>query len=153
MYIRSSAFTHKGSIPPKYTCEGDGMSPPLEFGGVPENAASLVLIMDDPDVPTFVREDGVWDHWVIWNIDPQTLLVEEGTEPSGMKGRTTSGTLKYVPPCPPDREHRYIFRLYALDTKVGAAEGATKKEILSFIDKHIIDQAELIGTYCKRVNR
>ncbi len=153
MYITSPAFADGGRIPQKYTCEGEGISVPLAFGDVPENAVSLVLIMDDPDVPVEVRADQMWDHWIVWNIDPHTTTVPEGTEPEGVHGITTSETLAYVRPCPPDKEHRYFFYLYALDALCALQEGATKNDVLAAIDEHIIDRATLMGTYCKKENR
>jgi len=103
--------------------------------------------MDDPDVPHSIREDGMWDHWCVWNIQPDVRIVNEGCEPEGVLGKNTSGTLGYTRPCPPDREHRYIFRLYALDKMIDLVEGASKKEVESAIEGHILEKAVLIGRY------
>ena len=149
MKIISDAFKNGERIPQKYTCEGDGISPPFTFEDVPEDTISLVFIMDDPDVPISIRHDGIWDHLIVWNITPQVRIIKEGQKIEGVHGITTSGTLEYVPPCPPDREHRYFFKLYALDKKLSLEEGATKKDIESAMEGHIIENAILIGLYCK----
>jgi Raf kinase inhibitor-like YbhB/YbcL family protein len=147
MKIISSAFESGELMPVKYTCNGENVNPSLEFVDVPERAVSLVLIMDDPDVPVTVREDQIWDHWIKFNIPTSVKTVAENSEPEGVAGVGTSGNLKYHGPCPPDRQHRYFFKLYALDTKLNLPEGVTKKEVETAMTKHIIDQAELIGLY------
>ncbi len=147
MKIISSAFENGGIIPVKYTCNGEDVNPPLEFVDVPEEAVSLVLIMDDPDVPVQVREDRMWDHWIKFNIPPTTQRVAENSEPAGVAGIGTGGMLTYQGPCPPDTEHRYFFKLYALDTELDLSEGATKKEVEQAMTNHIIAQAQLIGLY------
>lgn len=150
MKLTSSQFEHSARIPSKYTCEGQDINPPLEIKDIPEGTKSLVLIMDDPDVPKNIREDGIWDHWIKFNIPPTVVAVTEGEEPSGISGKGTSGNLEYHGPCPPDREHRYFFKLYALDTKLNVSEGASKKEVEEAMDGHILDKATLIGLYEKR---
>ena len=151
MQLKSSVFEHQGSIPEQYTCEGNDMNPPLELIDIPSKAVSLVLIMDDPDVPASVRADRMWDHWVLYNIPPNTRHIQEnGLSPPGVPGKNTQGTLSYIGPCPPDKEHRYFFKLYALDTLLSLEAGATKKEVLSAIEGHVIAYAELIGLYCKK---
>ena len=115
MKLASKAFAHGESIPAKYTCDGENISPPLEISDVPSEARSLVLIMDDPDVPRNIREDGMWDHWVVFNIPPTIGDIPEASAPEGTPGKGTSGDHGYFGPCPPDREHRYFFKLYALD--------------------------------------
>lgn len=147
MKISSTQFQHNGRIPAKYTCNGENINPPLIFHNVPEQAKSLVLIMEDPDVPRQIREDGMWNHWLLWNMDPSTTEIAEGVEPNAIHGMTTSGTLNYVGPCPPDREHRYFFKLYAVDTELTIKEGATKEELLLAMADHILEEAELIGLY------
>ncbi len=147
MKITSTVFKHEGKIPPKYTCDGDNTSPPLFIEGVPENTKSLVLLMDDPDVPKRIREDGMWDHWIVFNIPPGTKELPEGKVPPGLVGVNTSGGMTYQGPCPPDREHRYFFKLYALDTMFDLAKGATKADVEKAMKLHIIAKAELIGRY------
>lgn len=152
MKLKSSAFEHLGSIPQKYTCEGKDINPPLEFVDVPPQTVSLVLIMDDPDVPVFVRKDQMWVHWIIYNIPPNTREIKENSTPPGIQGCGTGGEFHYQGPCPPDREHRYFFKLYALDTKLQLDE-AYKEKIESAMKYHILEKAELIGLYCKKSNK
>ena len=140
--LTSSAFGNNGKIPERYTCDGEGVSPKLEIEGVDENAKSLVLIMDDPDAPS-----GTWDHWVKFNISTSTKEIKEATEPEGVSGVGTSGNRDYLPPCPPDREHRYFFKLFSLDTELELGEGATKKEVEKAMKGHVLQQTELIGLY------
>lgn len=143
--LTSSAFQDNGSIPAKYTCDGENISPPLTITGVPKEATSLVLIMDDPDAPM-----GTWDHWVVFNIPPDIRAIEEAQEPPGVHGQGTRNTLVYGGPCPPDREHRYFFKLYALDTNLDLAEGVTKKEVEQAMEGHVIDSMQLVGRYDRR---
>lgn len=147
MKLTSQAFEHEGSIPPKHTCDGENISPPLSIEGVPEKAKSLALIMDDPDVPKNLREDGMWDHWVVFNIPPSTSEIPEGQEPEGVHGKGTGNNTDYYGPCPPDREHRYFFKLYALDTELDLKEGATKAEVERAMAGHIIEETQLMGRY------
>ena len=147
MKLTSSAFKDGATIPSLYTCEGNAFNPPLEFHSVPKESISLVLIMDDPDVPTSVRPDQMWDHWVIFNIPPSVTSIKEHSTPPGVQGKNTGGQNRYYPPCPPDREHRYFFKLYALDKKLHLKEGATKSEVEKAMIGHILVEAELIGKY------
>lgn len=153
MKIISSAFKDHGTIPEKYTCEGAGINPPLEFIDVPKEAVSCVLIMDDPDVPPFVREDRMFVHWVLYDIPPTTTEIAENTQPPGVIGLNTYGKPGYFGPCPPDREHRYFFKLYALDTLLRLEPRATKEQIQELMASHIVAKAQLIGLYCKKENR
>lgn len=147
MKLTSSAFKQGDKIPSRYTCDGEDVSPPLEIADVPLQAKSLVLIMDDPDVPEFVRKEKMWDHWVLFNISPQVHKIEESSPPAGTRGRGTGGDLVYRGPAPPDREHRYFFKLYALDTLLSLKEGASKHEVEKAMTGHIIAQTELMGRY------
>src|SRR3989338_10410540 len=147
MKITSPKFENGKKIPEEYTCDSKNISPPLEISGVPKEAKSLVLIMEDPDVPKSVRADGMWNHWIKFNLPPNLTAIEEGKDPSGVSGINTSGNLKYVPPCPPDREHRYFFYLYSLDASLDLKEGATKTEVLSALEGHILQKTELVGLY------
>jgi Raf kinase inhibitor-like YbhB/YbcL family protein len=151
--IKSSAFENRGTIPEKYTCEGADINPPLEFIDVPKEAVSCVLIMDDPDVPAFVRKDQMWVHWVVYDIPPQTKKIPENSTPPGVLGRGTGGEMRYQGPCPPDREHRYFFKLYALDTLLKLKPGASKQEIEASMASHVLAEAQLIGLYCKKAHR
>ncbi len=151
MNIQSPAFNNGGVIPVKYTCAGQNISPELRIDGVPENAKSLVLTMDDPDAPKSIRPDGVWDHWLVWNIPPQTSVISEGATPEGVVGKNTGGRFGYQSPCPPDREHRYFFKIYALDTELDLPkETTTKNNLLAVMEGHILAQAELMGRYNRR---
>lgn len=145
--LTSPAFEHESVIPTKYTCDGEEINPKLNIEGTPQEAQSLTLIMDDPDVPLNIREDGMFDHWVRFNIPADTTKIEGDEEPEGLSGVNTAGKLGYFPPCPPDTEHRYIFKLYALDTELELEEGATKEEVEKAMEGHILDKTELIGTY------
>jgi len=144
--ITSPAFKDVTEIPVQYTCEGANKNPPLIFGNIPNEAQSLTLILDDPEAP-----NGVWDHWIIWDIDPKTTSVEEGTEPVGIHGKGSGGNLTYQGPCPPSGTHRYFFKIYALDTKLDLPEGASKKDVEQDMEGHILAQGELIGLYSKKV--
>ena len=145
MKISSSAFQNNDSIPSKYTCDGSDIIPPLNFSDIPAGTKSLTLIMDDPDAPS-----GTWDHWIVFNMSPDTKEIKEGIEPVGLHGLTSSKELLYGGPCPPDKEHRYFFKLYALDTVLNLSEGSTKREIESSMQGHIIEQAELMGKYNRK---
>lgn len=148
MKILSPAFDDQESIPARYTCDAGRVSPPLRFTGVPRAARSLVLIMDDIDVPRSNRPDGRWNHWLVWNIPPDTDGIAEGATPPGISGHTTGGETEYQAPAPPQGEHRYVFRLYALDTMLNLDVEKTRREdLLRAMDEHVIAEAELTGRY------
>jgi hypothetical protein len=147
MKLTSPAFEHGGKIPSKYTCDGENINPPLAISDVPPGAGSLVLLMDDPDVPKHLRADGMWDHWVVFNISATLREIGEGKEPEGTPGVGTSGNVEYSGPCPPDREHRYFFKLYALDTELNLPEKATKGQVEKAMEGHVIEKTELMGRY------
>ncbi|MCK9274843.1 MAG: YbhB/YbcL family Raf kinase inhibitor-like protein [Syntrophales bacterium] len=152
MKLTSPAFPHGGSIPSQYTCDGANISPPLEISEIPSEAQSLALIMDDPDVPQAVRKDGIWDHWILFNMPVSTsaVKIEEGQEPEGTHGKGTAGNTGYFGPCPPDREHRYFFKLYALKEKIGLQEGAAKREVEEAMSGLILEKTELMGRYVRK---
>ena len=147
MKLSSSAFGSEEKIPSKYTCDGNNINPPLEIVDVPEGAQSLVLIMEDPDVPKNLREDGLWIHWVVFDMPADLREINEGREPSGIGGAGTNGKQGYFGPCPPDREHRYFFKLFALDKKLALAGKATRDDVLRAMEGHILEQTELLGLY------
>jgi Raf kinase inhibitor-like YbhB/YbcL family protein len=147
MKLISSAFEHEGKIPAKYTCDGENVNPPLSILEVPADARSLVLLMEDPDVPKDLKEDGMWDHWVVFNMPPDLREIVEGNEPRGIGGIGTNGKKGYAGPCPPDREHRYFFRLYALDTTLQLPDNPTKTDVQNAMAGHILEHAELMGRY------
>lgn len=141
--LTSSEFKDGKRIPTKYTCEGLDLSPPLEISNVPVNAKSLALIMDDPDA------DGTWIHWVVFNIPPNTKNIEAGQQPEGQAGVNSFNTLVYDGPCPPTKEHRYFFKLYALDKILNLEEGSSKEQVISAMKEHILAQTTLTGRYKK----
>lgn len=147
--LTSPAFSEGGKIPSKFTCEGASINPALQISGVPQGAKTLVLILDDPDVPAFVRKEKMYDHWVVFNIPASTVEIPENSEPLGVSGKNTGGTLGYVGPCPPDREHRYFFKLYALDQELPLPKGSTKIEVEKAMEGHILSQTQLMGRYEK----
>ncbi len=150
MKITSPAFQEGGHIPSLYTCEGKNSWPALEFHNVPPNTQSLVLIMDDPDVPASIRPDQMYDHWVVFNIPADTDCIEESGPIPGIQGKSTNGHNAYVGPCPPFGEHRYFFKLYALNTLLKLSSGATKKEVEHAMKGHILAEARLMGRYEKK---
>lgn len=148
MNITSPAFEHNQSIPKKYTCDGENIHPPLLISAVPAEAKSLALIMEDPDVPKNIRPDGMWDHWLIWDMPPTTTEILEGKEPQGIMGKNSGGEKGYAGPCPPDREHRYFLKLFALDlASLALPDSASKAEVKKAMEGHILAEAQLIGRY------
>ncbi len=152
MQLSSPVFERGKSIPSLYTCQGKDINPPLVISDVPKNTKSLVLIMDDPDVPPAVRKDGMWVHWVVFNIPPDTKNIKENTVPPGILGKETGGKKNYRGPCPPDGEHRYFFKLYALDSLLDLEAGATKEEVEEAMTGHILAHTELMGKYIKHLS-
>ncbi len=148
MKLNSSVFENYGNIPSKYTCDGENINPPLEISEVPVGTKSFVLIMDDPDA---VKPAGkVWDHWIVFNIPSSETVIKEGEEPSGVHGSGTGGNSDYYGPCPPDGEHRYFFKVYALDIDLDLSAGATKPEVEAAMADHILAKAELVGLYKRK---
>jgi len=146
--ITSSAFEEGGLIPPKYTCDGSDISPPLQWEAVPEGTKSIALISDDPDAPV-----GTWVHWVLFNLPAETKELAENIPPDSTlpnearQGTTDFGRIGYGGPCPPSGTHRYFFKIYALDTEVDLAAGANKPDLLKAMEGHILAQGQLIGKY------
>ena len=147
MLLTSPVFENGGKIPTEYTCDGLNINPELNISGIVPLAKSLVLIMDDPDVPEAVRADRMWVHWVVFNIPPNTSRIPKNSQPHGTPGMNTGNQLNYQGPCPPDREHRYYFKLYALDTTLDLPRGATKETVEKGMEGHIIAKSELMGRY------
>jgi len=144
--LESEAFDNGGAIPRKYGYKNANQSPPLKISGIPENTLSLALIMDDPDAMGVVGK--VWVHWVLWNINPSTTELKENSIPSDcLEGKTDFGEIGYGGPAPPDKEHTYIFKLYALDQKLNADKDSTKKQIEEAMNNHIIAETRLEGRY------
>ena len=151
MKLTSQAFKHNQPMPRHYTCQGDNVSPPLEISDVPEEAASLALICDDPDAATDPDGPGhTYDHWVLWNIPPKmTAIAENASLQSADIGQNSSGENKYTGPCPPNGTHRYFFRLYALSTELELPDSAGAEELEDALAGHVLARSELIGTYQK----
>lgn len=144
--LESEAFENGGIIPKKYGYKHGNTSPPLKIINVPENTMTLALIMDDPDAMGAVGK--IWVHWILWNIDPKTTTLKENTIPSNsIEGKTDFGEIGYGGPAPPDKEHTYIFKLYALDQKLDIEEGSTKKQIEEAMTNNIITKTVLKGRY------
>lgn len=150
--LRSAAFDHNESIPTKYTCDGDNVSPPLSWEGFPEDTKSFALICEDPDAPS-----GTFSHWVLYNLAPGTvhllerLPTDERVSEGAMQGKNNFGKIGYGGPCPPPGNlHHYHFYLYALDAMLDIEPGASREQIREQIQSHILDQAELIGLYSRK---
>lgn len=148
--LSSPAFEHKGKIPPKYTCKGEDVSPPMEWTDAPSGVVSYALIMDDPDAPV-----GTWVHWVVFNIPGSTTSLSEGIESGqsvlkgALQGKSSWGRNQYNGPCPPAGEHRYFFKLYALDVELNLKDNATKADVVQAIQGHTLGLAELMGVFSK----
>jgi len=144
LQLTSSVFKNNGHIPKKYTCEGGDINPPLTIKNVPASSESLVLTVSDPDAP-----EGIWSHWVVYNISPNTMEIIKNTNP-GTEGLNDFGKYAYSGPCPSDeRPHHYIFRLCALNIFLVINEGPTLSEVEKAIRGHIIAQTEITGIYRK----
>ena len=152
LQISSTAFEHQGAVPKKYTCQGDDISPPLAWSGLPDGTKSVALIVDDPDAPDPAAPKRVWVHWVLYDIPPTVQSLAEATKqaPAGARdGKNDWGRTGYGGPCPPIGRHRYFHKLYALDTQLGDLGGPTKAQLEKAMQGHILAQGELIGTYQK----
>jgi len=148
MKIFSPTFENESEIPCKYTCHGLDVNPELRFLSVPKEAKSLVLILEDPDVPRKFAKGDSWVHWLVWNIDPSTRKVRENEKFLGaVEGVNTSGSIGYEGPCPPNRMRKYHFHLYALDTKLNLPSKSSKRDVVEAMQGHIVDRAELVGIY------
>jgi Raf kinase inhibitor-like YbhB/YbcL family protein len=149
--VTSPAFEEGGLIPPKYTCDGVDISPPLQWEAVPEGTKSIALISDDPDAPV-----GTWVHWVLFDLPAETKELAENiptdrTLPNGAKqGTNDFRKIGYGGPCPPGGTHRYFFKIYALDTRIELSAGATKRELLKAMEGHVLGQGQLMGKYKRR---
>jgi len=151
--LTSSAFAHEASIPTKYTCEGEDLSPPLAWSGLPSGTKSLVLIVDDPDAPDPAAPKMTWVHWVLYDIPPTVSGLEEAVKqpPSGAKdGINSWKKTGYGGPCPPIGRHRYFHKLYALDVTLSGLARPDKDAVVAAMEGHILGQTELIGTYQKK---
>ena len=154
MTIESPAFEHNGEIPAVYTCDGRDISPELRWSGVPEDARSLLLIVDDPDAPDPDAPKMTWVHWVLYDIPADATGLPEDVAPDDLPDGTRHGTNNwertgYGGPCPPIGRHRYFFKLYALDKELGNLGGPTSDELTEAMEDHVLAQTQLIGTYSR----
>ena len=152
MQVTSAAFAEGDAIPIKYTCDEKNVSPPLKWNGTPSGAKSLVLIADDPDAPGHT-----WVHWVVYNLAPATTELPEDCPKSqylpggAMQGINDFRHLGYGGPCPPPgKPHRYFFKIYALDAALNLKPGASKKEVEAAMERHVLAQGQLMGTYKRK---
>ena len=153
--LTSSAFDADGTIPETYTCDGKDVSPPLSWAGVAASVKSLVLIVDDPDAPDPAAPRQTWVHWLLYNIPAHAVGLPEGVHNSSLPPGTLEGlndweNTGYGGPCPPIGRHRYIHKLYALDTVLPDLRSPTKVQLEKAMQAHIIDQSELIGLYQRK---
>jgi len=153
--INSTAFKQDGEIPKVYTCEGRDIAPPLQWEGVPAEAKSLVLIVDDPDAPDPAAPKMTWVHWVLYNLPPDSYGLPEGADTADLPSGTGEGLndwqrTGYGGPCPPIGRHRYFHKLYALDTRLDQlGDKPVKAEVVAAMQGHILAEAALMGTYQK----
>lgn len=150
--LTSSAFSHGGEIPAEYTCDGDDLSPPLAWEGIPEGTRSLVLIMDDPDAPDPDAPKRIWVHWVLYNIPSSAASLPRDVRPADLPegtrvGLNDGGDAGYGGPCPPIGRHRYFHKLYALDVMLPKLGKGRKADLEKAMDGHVVGSAELMGTY------
>jgi Raf kinase inhibitor-like YbhB/YbcL family protein len=146
MRLTSPAFQAGSRIPQKYGRDFQNINPPLTINDVPAGTISLALIMEDPDVPSAAGVP-IWDHWVVFDIPAEIKEIPEHWSPVGIRGQGTRGELEYGGPRPPDREHRYFFKIFALDSTLALPEGATKQEVLAAMKGHVLGEAELMGRF------
>lgn len=143
MTFSSPEFAGGKAMPSKSAMRGDNKSPQLLIGGIPLNAKTLVLIVDDPDSPS-----GLWTHWLLWNIPPDTAVIAEGKVPLGaVQGKNSFGNVRYDGPAPPSGMHRYFFHISALDTSLSVDPGASRDEVEAAMKGHVVGSAEFFGTY------
>ncbi len=145
MTVTSPAFAKGGSIPSKFTCDGGNTNPPLQISGIPAEAKTLVVIADDPDAP-----GGLFTHWLVWNLSPNTNSIAEGSPPKGALGTNDFGKPGYGGPCPPSGMHRYYFKVFALDRELALPSGAKRSQLDAAMKNHVIAQGELIGRYARK---
>ena len=152
--LESAAFAPDQNIPRKYTCEGANVAPPLSWSGVPAGTKSLALIVDDPDAPDPAAPKRVWVHWVLYNVPSHASGVPEGAKvPAGtLAGKNDFGTTAYGGPCPPVGRHRYIHKLYALDTVLEGLNEPDKAKLEAAMKGHILGEAKLVGMYQKEAH-
>jgi Raf kinase inhibitor-like YbhB/YbcL family protein len=143
--VTSSAFGEGQTVPEKYTCDGEGVSPPLAWRGVPTSAAALALVVDDPDAPR-----GTYTHWVVLDVAPDVVVADEGRPPTGgVQADNSGGDAGYAGPCPPSGTHHYRFTVHALDAETGLGQGADLSEALAAVEKHTVATGRLTAVYAR----
>lgn len=148
LVVKSSAFKEGEMIPMKYTCDGEDISPPLSWEGVPEGTKSIAIICDDPDAPM-----GTWVHWVLFNLPPGTNTLPEAVPPEAVLENGARHSINdfrklgYGGPCPPSGTHRYYFKIYALDIVLGLQSGASKADLLKAMEGHVLSEGQIMGRY------
>ena len=138
--VESAVFQNNQRIPSKYTCDGEGINPPLMVNDIPPEARSLALIFEDLDVPS-----GIFTHWLVWNITPKGKIQENSVP--GVQGTNSSRRISYASPCPPSGAHHYVFRAHALDAELELEEGASRQELERAMQNHVIAEGNLVGIY------
>ena len=150
--VTSSAFENEAMIPPRYTADGEDVSPPLSWEGLPEGTQSIAIISDDPDAPM-----GTWVHWLIWNIPPdqtgipENIPAEQTLSNGAVQGQTSFNSVGYGGPAPPSGTHRYYFKVYALDTMLKLTSKAKKQDLEKAMKGHILAQGQVMGRYSKKI--
>lgn len=144
LLVTSPAFEHEAEIPVKYSCEGDGINPPLTISNIPPSALSLAIIAEDPDAP-----GGTFDHWLMWDIPVTSSIIMENSNP-GVLGNHGSNETGYYPPCPPSGSHRYYFHVYAINRMLELPEGSSRQDFEAAIKDGVIAEGSLMGTYEKK---
>ena len=146
--LTSNAFIEGAMIPQRYSCDGEDISPPMDWSNVPPDTRSLALICDDPDAPV-----GTWDHWVMYNIPAQVTSIQEGVadkpilDNGAVHGKNSWGRIGYGGPCPPSGTHRYFFKIFALDTLLDLKSGSTTSQLIDAMEGHILAKGQLMGRY------
>ena len=141
--VTSPAFENKGNIPLTYGCDGKNVNPPFQIGNIPPGTKSLALVLDDQDAPR-----GTYVHWILWNIDPDTKEIKENSVPEGaVQGLNDFKKNRYGGPCPPTRPHRYVLKVYALDTRLELDPKSTKADLEKAAEGRIIARGQLVGVY------
>lgn len=149
--VTSPAFADGSPIPSKYTVDGPGVSPPLEWGDVPKETKSIAVLVDDPDAPI-----GVFTHWTLFALPPDTRSLSENVphdavlKSGGRQGKNDGGKIGYYPPAPPIGTHRYRFKVYALDSEPNLKSGASVEEFKKAVERHVLGEGELVGTYKRK---
>jgi Raf kinase inhibitor-like YbhB/YbcL family protein len=141
--VQSVAFANNGHIPPKYTCEGENVNPPIEISDLPEETKTLAIILEDPDAP-----GGDFTHWLLWNVSPTEEIAENTNQ--GITGINDFGKTGYGGPCPPTGAHHYYFKIFALDKELNISAGENKAALLASMNGHILATGELVGRFKKK---